>query len=172
MTILCIFWQVDFIVFCSGLIFPLTICISLTQQRKDLAISYLSIIKTEIRSLRIMFTCFNKDTRPGELPAVAKEAEPVLRNIVTQVMCMCRNDQDNQLATSIWLDNPEGANAASHYISDGIAQVSALLGRTEREYPIYDKFKDGWAVRCLRPQPPTTARARRERERESRASTS
>ena len=150
--------QVDFIVFCSGLIFPLTICIALTLQRKDQAVSYLSLIKTEIRALRIMFSCFNPPEE-GKI-SLADEAEPTLRNLAMYVMCMCRNDQENQIPKSIWHEPQSGSNVAAHYIADSIANISSLLGRAERQHRVYDQFKDGWAVNDLFPAHRTPAHAK------------
>ena len=98
-----------------------------------------------------MFSCFNAPEK-GK-PSMATEAEPTLRNLAKYVMCMCRNDQATQVPKSIWQGyrrGASGANAAAHYISDSIADVSALLGRAERQHKIYDQFKDGWAVRKQR----------------------
>jgi hypothetical protein len=140
--------QVDFIVFCTGLIFPLTICIALTLSRKDQAYSYLTLIKTEIRSLRIMFSCFNAPQDEDE-PSFASEAEPLLQKIAVYTMCLCRNDQEGQVPKMLWSGERAGSNAAAHYIADCIASISALLGRAERQHKVYDTFKDGWAVCAL-----------------------
>jgi hypothetical protein len=137
-------FQVDFIVFCTGLIFPLTICIALTLSRKDQAYSYLTLIKTEIRSLRIMFSCFNAPQDEDE-PSFASEAEPLLQKIAVYTMCLCRNDQEGQVPKMLWSGERAGSNAAAHYIADCIASISALLGRAERQHKVYDTFKDGWA---------------------------
>jgi hypothetical protein len=141
--------QVDFIVFCTGLIFPLTICIGLTQQRKDAAVNNLATIKTELRALRTMFMLFSKDFEADGKPPVATKADTILSNLAENVQLICRNDQSKQVVTTLWLcsDYRISMNGVAHYISDGIVDISNLLRECERQFPIYNQQKEAWSVR-------------------------